>query len=98
MNRSINIIREFIISNKNKTLRGQQFQQPQEVKKEEAAEIKYIIYSVESCFESRLHHQLTEVSYRGFTQYDAKIVLRLGITASLHIFYNPSLMLPLATV
>jgi hypothetical protein len=59
-------------------LRSQQFQKPQEVKKEEAAEMKYIIYSVESCFASRLDHQLTEVRYRGFTQYDAEIVPRLG--------------------
>jgi hypothetical protein len=58
-------MRQFIKSDRNKTLRGQQFQKLQEVKKEESAEMKHIIYSVESCFESRLDHQLTEVRYRG---------------------------------
>jgi hypothetical protein len=40
-------MRQFIKSDRNKTLRGQQFLKPQDVKKA-AAEMKYIIYSVES--------------------------------------------------
>jgi hypothetical protein len=91
-------MRQFIKSDRNKTLRGQQFRKPPDFKKEAAAEIKYIIYSVESSFESRLDHQLPEVRHRGFAPYDAGILPRLGITASLHILYNPSFMLPLATV
>jgi len=87
MNSSINIMRLFIKSDRTKTLRGQQFRKPQDIKKEAAVYINYIIYSVESCFESRLDHLL----------HDAAIVSRLGITASLHIFHNPSFMLPLAS-
>ena len=91
-------MRQFIKSDRNKTFRGKLFRKPQNVKKEAAAEMKYIIYSVESCFESRLDHQLPEVRHCGFAQYDAGIVPRMGITASLHILYNPSFLLPLATV
>jgi hypothetical protein len=91
-------MRQFIKSDRNKTLRGQQFRKPRDIKKEAAAEMKRVIYSVESSFESGLDHQLPEVRHRGFPQYDARMVPRLGITAFLHSFYNPSFMLPLATV
>jgi len=91
-------MRQFVKSDKSKTLRGQQFRKPQNIKKEASAEIKYAIYSVESSFESRLDHQLPEVRHRTCPQYDAGIVPRLGITASLHIFYDPPFMLPLASV
>jgi hypothetical protein len=60
-------MRQFIKSGKNKTLSDQQFRKPQDIKRE-ALDIKYIIYSAEDCFESRLHNQLPKVMYRRFPQ------------------------------